>query len=63
MRRFLSLERSLCTKNQFDDFGSVMQEYLDMGHAEPVPSTDLEKPQHQVPMHTVHKDSSTTTSV
>ena len=66
VRRFLSLERSLHAKNQFNEFGSVMKEYLDMGHAELVPPSDLEKPQHQVfylPMHAVHKDSSTTTKV
>ena len=66
VRRFLSLERSLRAKNQFNDFESVMLEYLDMGHAEPVPPADMEKPQHQVfylPMHAVHKDSSTTTKI
>ena len=66
VRRFLSLERSLHAKNQFDEFGSVMKEYLDMGHAEQVPPSDLEKPQHQVfylPMHAVRKDSSTTTKI
>ena len=66
VRRFLSLERSVRAKNQFGEFGSVMKEYLDMGHAEPVPPTDVEKPQHQVfylPMHTVHKDLSTTTKI
>ena len=66
VRRFLSLERSLHAKNQFDEFGSVMREYLDMGHAEQVPPSDLEKPQHQVfylPMHAVRKDSSTTTKI
>ena len=43
-----------------------MNEYLDMGHAEPVPPSDLEKLQHQVfylPMHAVCKDSSTTTKI
>ena len=66
VRRFLSLERSLHAKNRFDEFGSVMQEYLDLGHAELVPPSDLEKPQHQVfylPVHVVHKDSSTTTKI
>ena len=65
VRRFLSLKRSLHAKNQFDEFRSVVQEYLDLGHAELVPS-DLEKPQHQVfyqPMHVVHKDSTTTTKI
>ena len=66
VRRFLSLERSLQSKNQFAEFEAVMKEYIDMGHAEPVPLSDLEKPQHQVfylPMHAVHKDSSTTTKI
>ena len=66
VRRFLSLERSLRAKNQFDKFETVMKEYVDLGHAEPVPPSDLEKPQHQVfylPMHAVHKDSSTTTKI
>ena len=66
VRRFLSLERSLHSKHQFDEFGSVMQEYLDLGHAELVPPSDLEKPEHQVfylPMHAVRKDSSTTTKI
>ena len=66
VRRFLALEHSLHAKNQFDEFGSVVKEYFDMRHAEPVPPSDLEKPQHQVfylPMHTVHKDSSTTTKI
>ena len=66
MRRFLSLERSLHAKDQFDEFGSIMQEYLDLGHAEQVPHSDLEGPQHQVfylPMHAVRKDSSTTTKI
>ena len=56
VRRFLSVERSLHAKHQFDEFGSVMQEYLDLGHAELVPPSDLEKPEHQVfylPMHAV----------
>jgi hypothetical protein len=66
VRRFLSLERSLRANNQFDKFETVMNEYVDLGHAEPVPPSDLEKPQHQVfylPMHAVHKDSSTTTKI
>ena len=66
VRRFLSLERSLHAKHQFDEFGSVMREYLDLGHAELVPPSDLEKPEHQVfylPMHAVRKDSSTTTKI
>ena len=43
-----------------------MLEYMDLGHAEPVPFEDLEKPPHQVfylPMHAVYKESSPTTKV
>ena len=48
VRCFLSLERSLQAKNHFAEFEAVMKEYVDMGHAEPVPLSALEKPQHQV---------------
>ena len=66
VRRFLSLERSLHAKGQFQELETAMQEYFDMGHAEPVPETDLHRPQGSVfylPMHTVRKESSTTTRV
>ena len=66
VRRFLSLERSLQAKNEFSTFNSVMQEYFDLGHAEPVPNADLEKPEQAVfylPMHAVKKESSTTTKI
>ena len=43
MRRFLSLERSLHSKGEFEDFNAVMTEYFEMGHAETVPSIDLKK--------------------
>ena len=66
VRRFMALESSLMKKNQHTQFQSVMREYLDLGHAEPVPIKDLEKPQSEVfylPMHAVYKTSSTTTKV
>ena len=66
VRRFLSLERSLHSKGEFDAFRNVMEEYFQMDHAEPVPTVDLEKPQHEVfyfPMHSVRKESSTTTKI
>ena len=56
VRRFLSLERSLHSKNQFKDFSDVIEEYFEMDHAEPVPADDVHKPSHQVfylPMHAV----------
>ena len=43
-----------------------MQEYFYLGHAEPVPTADLEKPEKDVcylPMHAVKKESSTTTKI
>ena len=66
VRRFLSLERSLHSKNQFKDFSDVIEEYFEMDHAEPVPADDVHKPSHQVfylPMHAVYKESSTTTKI
>ena len=41
--RFLALERSLHSKGQFEEFTTVIEEYLEMGHAELVPVVDLEK--------------------
>lgn len=66
VRRFLSLERSLRAKGQFQELETTMQEYFDIGHAEPVPEADMYKPPESVfylPMHTVRKESSTTTRV
>ena len=64
--RFLSLERTLRAKNQFDKFGEVMKEYFDLGHAELVPPEELNLPTSAVfylPMHAVHKQSSMTTKI
>ena len=66
MRRFLLLERSLRAKGEFEAFDSVMQEYFDMKHAEPVPTADLDKPPQNVfylPMHAVKKESSSTMKI
>ena len=43
IRRFLALELSLSRRNKQNQFKSVMQEYLDLRHAELVPSDDLLK--------------------
>ena len=45
IRRFLSLERSLHSKNEFSVFDEVMEEYFDLCHAELVPAADMEKPE------------------
>ena len=66
VRRFLSLETSLRSKERDNEFHSVMEEYIKLRHAEVVPEVDLEKPPDQVfylPMHAVRKDSSTTTKL
>ena len=63
IRRFLSLERSLTAKGCFKDLNVVMQEYLNLGHAEPLSSTDLERATFYLPMHAVYKATSTTTRV
>ena len=59
------LERTLHARVQFDEFDDVMKEYF-VGHAELVPLEDLNKSTHEVyylPMHAVHKESSTTTNI
>ena len=66
VRRFLALERSLHSKSQFDLFNVVMEEYFEMGHAEPVPLADVEKSEQEtfyLPMHAVRKESSSTTKI
>ena len=53
-------------RNQFADFSEVMKEYLKLGHAELVPLEDMNLPVSEtfyLPMHTVHKQSSTTTKI
>lgn len=66
VRRFLSLERALHAKGQFDELKTVMKEYFDSEHAEVVPEVDLDKPPPSVfylPMHIVRKESSSTTKI
>ena len=66
VRRFVLLEHALHSRNLFEDFNAVMQEYCDMGHAENVPEIELEKSPQEVlyrPMHTVGEESSTTTKM
>ena len=58
------MERSLNARGQFGELKEVMSEYFNSNHVELVPEFDLDKPPHQVfylPMHTVHKETSTTT--
>ena len=67
VRRFVAYERSLvANKKQTQEFNAIMQEYLNLEHAEPVPQEDLDKPASKVfymPVHVVHKTSSSTTKM
>ena len=66
VRRFLSLERTLHSKGRFKELDTVIQEYLDLGHAEMVQDTEMEKPLDSVfylPVHAVYKASSATTKI
>ena len=66
VRRFVLLEHVLHSRNLFEDFNAVMQEYCDISHAENVPEIKLEKSPQEVlylPMHTVGEESSTTTKM
>ena len=60
VRRFQSLEHVLKKKDEFAEFTLAMQEYIYfvMGHAEPVPTEELDKLDRDVyyfPMHVVKK--------
>ena len=66
VRRFLSFERIMHSKGQFEEVDKVVDEYFENKHAEPIPQADLMKPPNEVfylPIHVVHKESSTTTKV
>ena len=63
IRRFLSLERSLTAKGRFKELDYVMQEYLDLGHAEPISSTDQERLIEETFYLPMHAATSTTTHV
>jgi hypothetical protein len=61
VKRFLALEHSPCSKDQFESFNDVMEEYFLMGHVELVPTANLEKSQQEIfylPMHAVRKETS-----
>ena len=62
--RYLSNERSILKRKIWEPFQEVIQGYLDLSHAEPVPATDPLPPQHYyLPMHAVFKESSTSTKI
>ena len=66
VRRFLTLERSLRSKEQFQDFADAMHEYFEMDHAELIPASEIKKPcteAYYLPMHCVRKEESSTSKV
>ena len=66
LQRFRSNERSISLKGNWETFQGVIQEYLDLGHAEPVPASALSRPPNLIyymPMHAVIKESNSTTKL
>lgn len=50
--------------SRLKELDTVMQEYLDLDHAEPLSSADLERPVEEtfyLPIHAIYKEASTTT--
>ena len=66
LNRARSTEKSLIRKGTLDKFQEVIQEYIDLQHAQPVTAQEMTLPPascYYMPMHGVHKDSSTTTKL
>ena len=66
LQRFRSNERSLIRKGNWEQFQAVVQGYLDLGHAQLVSPVELAAPSkntYYLPMHGVHKASSSTTKL
>ena len=64
LARYLNQERALIKKGTYTAYQAVMKEYLDLHHAEQVPSETALPPQHfYLPMHAVVKETSTTTKL
>ncbi len=64
VRRFQQNEKTLRRKNKLCDFNAVLQEYLELDHAEQVPPDQKANvPHFYLPLHGVFKESSSTTKV
>ena len=64
LQRLYSNERSLIRKGTWEDFQLVVQEYLDLDHAQPVTAQEMKTPTqdcYYLPMHGVYKEGSSTT--
>jgi len=65
LQRYQANERALLRKGTWEPFQAVIQEYVDLGHAQPVPQPSLTTPEesYYLPMHGVVKSSSTSTKL
>ena len=66
VNRYMANERSILDKGTYDTFQGVVQEYLDLNHAEIVPPSEINKTvgkTYYLPMHAVTKESSTSTKL
>ena len=62
--RYITNEKSILRRGIWKPFQNVVQEYLDLGHAELIPSTDPTPEQvFYLPMHSVAKQTSTSTKL
>ena len=63
VKRYHSNEASITRRGVNKDFQAQIQGYLDSGHAEPVPTNEMQLPHFYLPMHSVVKQSSTSTKL
>ncbi len=66
LQRFEENEKPVSRKGKWTAFQQVVQEYLDLGHAELIPKTAMNSPvseHYYLPMHSVTKASSTSTKL
>ena len=64
LSRYFSNKRSIIKRSIWKPFQEVVQNYLDLGHAEPVPASEpTPQPHFYLPMHAVFKSSSSSTKL
>ena len=63
LSRYVSNETSILRKKVWKPFQDVVKGYLELGHAELVPADELNVTNYYLPMHSVTKQSSTTTKL
>ncbi|XP_031333915.1 uncharacterized protein LOC116163923 [Photinus pyralis] len=64
LRRFYSLERRLQSNPQlYDDYCAFMRDYLDTGHMEVIPASDISPNVYYIPHHCILRPNSATTKL